>query len=238
MLATCESLERTNSDGDIIKSGSLISINSMIENNNTRDHFLSVTQNPDSPFPMNPYAYIGLRKVCVDCNFEWITHEPLSFTNWYTGHPSTSPTSTWDCSWMWMTAPYFGKWTDFPCDFPYAGICQFYPQGKPTVPKPALPDRAGCKPDWWAFAGYCYKEFGLRVDDNGAMDTSFFKTYPEGNISCSLEWDGARMAIMPSRSHNALVAALLGPSLFGSDVWVGIYSRGTYDLHFRFTWLI
>ena len=55
---------------------------------------------------------------------------------------------------------------------PYHGICQFFPNGKPTEPKPIIPDRNGCKPDWWAFGGYCYKEFGLGTDANDAAETS------------------------------------------------------------------
>ena len=72
-----------------------------------------------------------------------------------------------------MTSPYWGKWTEYHCGISsYNGICQFYPKGTPKVVKPTLPNRGGCKSGWWAFGGYCYKEFGLRVDDNGAMDSS------------------------------------------------------------------
>ena len=65
------------------------------------------------------------------------------------------------------------------------------------------------------------------------MDTSGFKTYFEGNQTCNEEWNGAQMAIMPSIEHNSMIAALLGPSFFGSDVWVGIYNWATYDYSFR-----
>lgn len=115
---------------------------------------------------------------------------------------------------------------------PYHGICQFFPNGKPTEPKPIIPDRNGCKPDWWAFGGYCYKEFGLGTDGNDAAETSLFKNYNEGNSSCNSEWIGARMAILPSIQHNAMIAALLGPAYFGSDVWIGIYSWAYYDYYF------
>lgn len=234
LLDVCKSLEYTNPDtNEVVKTGSLITINSIVENDKVRDHYMNVTQDPGIPQVYYPYAFIGLRKHCMDCNFFWENNQPLTFTNWYGNDPDYS---NYDCTWMWMTAPYNGEWTDWPCSSAYNGICHFFPSGvAPTVEKPVLPNRAGCKPDWWPFAGYCYKEFGLRVDDNGAMDTNFFTTYLAGNTSCNNEWDGARMAMMPSRAHNSMVASLLGPSLFGSDVWVGIYSWGSYDYYFRFS---
>mgnify|MGYP000136662414 CR=1 FL=1 len=63
--------------------------------------------------------------------------------------------------------------------------------------------------------------------------SSYFKTYTAGNASCNEEWQGARMALMPTAEHNAMVAGLLGPNFFGSDVWVGIYNWASYDYYFR-----
>ena len=59
------------------------------------------------------------------------------------------------------------------------------------------------------------------------------ENYAQANQSCNDEWSGARMAIMPTRQHNAMIASLLGPFYFGSDAWVGIYNYATYDYFFR-----
>ena len=47
----------------------------------------------------------------------------------------------------------------------YNAVCQFYPNvPERKTEKLVLPNKGGCKEGWWKFAGYCYKEFGLRVD--------------------------------------------------------------------------
>ena len=65
------------------------------------------------------------------------------------------------------------------------------------------------------------------------MDQSGYKNAQEANTSCMAEWPGSQLAIVPSWSHNSLVASLLGPSFFSADVWLGIYSWATYDYFFR-----
>jgi len=80
---------------------------------------------------------------------------------------------------MRMQSPYDNRWEDFSCTSPYMGICQFYPNGPPVPQKPTLPAKNGCKPGWWAFAGYCYKEYGL--GDADASDTTAFKNYYQAN---------------------------------------------------------
>ena len=45
------------------------------------------------------------------------------------------------------------------------------------------------------------------------------------------------MAIMPTREHNAMLASLLGPFYFGSDLWVGIYNWAYYDYYFRYVYI-
>ena len=75
----CASLKMYNNDTDeMVQTGNLITINSMTENNMTRDHFMNVTQIPGSTSVYYPYGYIGLRKSCRDCNFNWFDNEPLT----------------------------------------------------------------------------------------------------------------------------------------------------------------
>ena len=83
----CEQLSYYNNDtGETVKTGNLITINSMTENNKTRDHYMNVTQVPGGGV-YYPYAFIGLRKACRNCNFFWHDNEPLTFTNWYGTDP-------------------------------------------------------------------------------------------------------------------------------------------------------
>ena len=113
---------------------------------------MAVTNGPDATTLYYPYAFIGLRKSCPDCNFFWEDHSPLTFTNWYGNDPDYSYN---DCVWIWMAPGSIdGQWMDWPCHNVYNGICQFYPSGKPNILKPVLPQRAGCRAGWWAFAGY------------------------------------------------------------------------------------
>lgn len=96
----------------------------------------------------------------------------------------------------------------------------FYKSGlTPKPEEPIIPAKGGCKPGWWAYAGYCYKDFGRTQ----GFDTSGFKNYMLGNSSCVAgtggngqpDWPGSRMAILPSIQHNHLLASLMGPGRSG-----------------------
>ena len=57
------------------------------------------------------------------------------------------------------------QWIDMSCSSSYPAICQFFPSGQnPIPPKPTLPNKGGCKPGWWKYGGYCYKDFGFSTD--------------------------------------------------------------------------
>ena len=94
--------------------------------------------------------------------------------------------------------------------------------------EPVLPQKGGCKLGWWSYAGYCYKDFGF---DPG-FGTDGHMTYNQGNNSCSADWAGARMAILPSIQHNHLLAALLGPGRYHNDIWIGVYNWAHSDYYF------
>ena len=61
----------------------------------------------------------------------------------------------------------------------------------------------------------------------------------QGNTSCwagteGTDWPESRMAILPTLQHNNLVASLLGPGRYFSDVWIGVYNHAYYDYYFSF----
>ena len=57
----------------------------------------------------------------------------------------------------------------------------FYKSGKtPQKEEPIIPPKGGCKPGWWAYGGYCYKDFGF----SPGFDTDKHMTYQLGNNSC------------------------------------------------------
>ena len=136
-----------------------------------------------------------------------------------------------------LLSPYFGKWIDMSCSSTYHAVCMFYKSGKtPEKEQPIIPPKGGCKPGWWAYAGYCYKDFGF---DSG-FDTLGHMSYTQGNNSCVAgsggegqpDWPGSRMAILPSMEHNQLLASLMGPGRYHNDIWIGIYNHAYYDYYF------
>jgi len=167
----CQSLEWPPGSG--IKSGNLITINTMEENDRTRDHINKLNTIGSSIY--YPYAYIGLRKTCNGCSFYWEDLEPVTFTAWYGTEPNTY---YYDCTHIRTTSPYFGQWIDMSCSSFYHGVCQFFNDGVPKFEKPTLPAKGGCKPGWWKFGGYCYADFGHKVaDDHNSLDSDFFKNW-------------------------------------------------------------
>ena len=111
----------------------------------------------------------------------------------------------------------------------FHAICMFYKSGNiPMKEEPVLPSKGGCKLGWWSYAGYCYKDFGF---DPG-FETDGHMTYNQGNNSCNADWTGARMAILPSIQHNHLLASLLGPGRYHSDIWIGVYNHAHSDYYF------
>ena len=58
-------------------------------------------------------------------------------------------------------------------------------QNEPVID---LPPVNGCKPDWWAFGGYCYKEFAY---------VQHLVDYASANESCDQDWSGAQVALLP-----------------------------------------
>lgn len=226
----CENLELEdpNQPGQMIKTGSLITMNTMVENNRTRDHINNLNTAGTSIY--YPYAFIGLRKTCRECSFYWEDLEPVTFSNWYGSEPNTY---YYDCTHIRTTSPYFGQWIDMSCSSFYHGVCQFFKDGEPKYEDVTLPARGGCKAGWWKFGGYCYLDFGYKVNPgDSSLNTDNFDTYLNANRSCNDAWMGARMAMMPTREHNAMLASLMGPFYFGSDAWVGIYNWAYYDYYF------
>ena len=50
--------------------------------------YINAINSPDQTIN-NPYAWIGLRKVCRDCSWHWINDEPFTYANWYGNEPDT-----------------------------------------------------------------------------------------------------------------------------------------------------
>ena len=124
---------------------------------------------------------------------------------------------------------YNGQWIDMVCYTWFHAVCMFYKSGNiPMKEEPVLSQKGGCKLGWWSYAGYCYKDFGF---DPG-FGTDGHMTYNQGNNSCSADWAGARMAILPSIQHNHLLAALLGPGRYHNDIWIGVYNWAHSDYYF------
>ena len=132
-----------------------------------------------------PYGFIGFRKGCTTCPFYWTDSQPTQYTNWYGSDPNTY---YYECTEMYITTTYNGKWLDYTCNGAINAFCQFYPrlQQPPVVPQVkstsakgqnlifnianvfylklfqvTLPPMGGCKDGWWPFAGYCYKPIGF-----------------------------------------------------------------------------
>jgi hypothetical protein len=84
-----------------------------------------------------------------------------------------------------------------------------------------------------------FKKSTLKINLNGvnagdsSLNQDYFKQYLLANTTCNEEWTNATLALMPTREHNGMLAALMGPFFFGSQLWVGIYNWAYYDYYFR-----
>ena len=67
----CEALTWTNSDGEDVKTGTLVTLNNARENNMTADYLRSFGKPDGSDALYYPYAIIGLRKTCRHCSWHW-----------------------------------------------------------------------------------------------------------------------------------------------------------------------
>ena len=112
--AGCEALEYNNGT-HLIKTGTLVTINNEIENSAIRNvrflsnykilfakhtdyenaaknlikrDYINAINSPDESLN-NPFAWIGLRKVCRDCSWHWINDEPFTYANWYGNEPDS-----------------------------------------------------------------------------------------------------------------------------------------------------
>ena len=218
----CESLKWNE-----VETGNLITIDTLTENNLIRDYIINLADGSTSTY----YPFIGIRKTCTDCSWYWEEAHPVTYTNWYGSEPNTW---YYECGSMRFAPPYDGKWIDMTCSGTYHGVCQFYMNGTPKPDPPVLPPKAGCKSGWWSYGGYCYKDFGYKANaDDSSLNRDDFQSYPIANNSCNADWDGAQMAILPTIQHNSMIASLLGPFYFGSDVWIGVYNWAYYDYYFR-----
>ena len=143
-------------------------------------------------------VYIGFRKSCIDCPYNWESRENVTYTNWNQIKPEPND-KKYDCAQMRLASDVAGQgmshnfsdkckivnfnryqhdilnfreWYDMDCDYNYRAICQFKTTGGRPAPKPTLPAKDGCKPGWWKFAGYCYAVFGYEdVDDHNLLNT-------------------------------------------------------------------
>ena len=62
---TCQNLE-LDMNGEKIKTGNLITINTMVENNRTMDHLNALNTVGSTTY--YSYAFVGLRKTCRECS--------------------------------------------------------------------------------------------------------------------------------------------------------------------------
>ena len=230
----CESLSWNNGN-EIIKTGKMVTLNNMVENNMTAD-YINLLGKPDGSSTVYwAYAYIGLRKTCRDCPFKWHDNEPVTFTNWYGNEPNSV---YYDCTHIRTTGTYDKQWIDMSCSGAYPAVCQFFKSGhSPIPPKPTLPARGGCKEHWWKYGGYCYRDFG----HSWSFGENKRKTYPEANSSCwagndgdnfGPDWPESRMAILPTLQHNILAATVYSAGRHQHDLWIGVYNHAYYDYYF------
>ena len=110
------------------------------------------------------------------------------YENWFLPNPDEP---FFECTELWAGYGYTGQWMDWLCAFDGPAFCQFYPNGRPEPEKPVLPAKAGCKPGWWPYAGYCYLLMGYTENIWNQDD---FQQYTTANTTCGMEWSGAMLA--------------------------------------------
>ena len=127
-------------------SGHLVTVTSAAEDQFLKLNFESLIGDPNTNVP-GIYAWIGLTDSVQEGNFQWVTGEPLSFTNWAPPEPNNilnedyahlwvrkfsglTPNPNGTPIWSWNDAP------ENPGDPPYRGaLVEFEPST--AVPEPA-----------------------------------------------------------------------------------------------------
>ena len=82
-------MEYNTTDGETIKTGNLVTISSMSENNEVLWHMRNLTIDPNTGSLYYPYGFIGLRNICNGCPRKWPDGSPVVFENWYGSDPNT-----------------------------------------------------------------------------------------------------------------------------------------------------
>ena len=110
-------------------------------------------------FDINSAVWLGLTDEFEEGNWQWVTGEPLDYTNWYEGEPNNfEGLEHYAAMWPWQS----GEWNDYAHDFQNLVLIEYIPNDMPEEPMvegtwkmAPMPGalRVGPAPysgDWWA----------------------------------------------------------------------------------------
>ena len=85
-----------------------------------------------SNFGSSTQYWIGFNDIAVEGNWEWVSGEPVTYTNWYRGEPNDVGNE--DVAVMnWET---YGRWNDWCSTCWQIGIAEWVPATSSSVPEP------------------------------------------------------------------------------------------------------
>jgi hypothetical protein len=126
-------------------------------------------------FPLTGVSYaslwIGFNDADVDGQFVWASHDPVSFTYWYSGQPSNGLGGSEDYATIRhpSEAPPIGSWNDLPDYWPEVfGVVEVEPEARLAI------EVASVALTWFAAANEVYQiQYRSSLTTNAWMDLGF-----------------------------------------------------------------
>ena len=146
-------------------------------------------------YEINSAVWLGLTDEFEEGNWQWVTGEPLDFTNWVEGEPNNyEGLEHYAAMWPWQA----GEWNDYAHDFLNHVLIEYIPNNPPEGPMvegvwqmAPMPGalRVGPEPfngDWWANSAEDVQIRACYFDDKYVFDEEGF--HNDQGEETWLEW--------------------------------------------------
>lgn len=110
--------------------GHLVTVTSAVEDDFLRANFESLIGDPELGKP-GLWAWIGLTDASSIGSFQWITGEPFSYSNWYSGEPNFIGYEHYG---MYWTRGDVWSWNNLPDSYPFATA--YFVEFQSPIPEP------------------------------------------------------------------------------------------------------
>uniref|UniRef100_A0A5K3FAA0 C-type lectin domain-containing protein n=2 Tax=Mesocestoides corti TaxID=53468 RepID=A0A5K3FAA0_MESCO len=185
-------------------------------------------------------AWIGLK--ATDQGHQWVTKEPIAYTNWMTGEPKWHANRNAVCAFMHSREADLGRWSEASCEQEMGFVCETEPtQTQSASVGPHLFSQGDCAPGFVHHKGACYQLLLHAASPSTARDAAAL--YDDVSTACAalsplpLPCDkvrglaGCPVTMTPhSQSEVAFMRLLIGQNPLIREAWVGLKVQSTSTL--------